>query len=440
MQAQTIEDIKGTLAGFEEVLESVDLSKFKGQKFGEEHEFTAKSLVVGSRALVTDIRGQIEKPGRLLKLLTMTERRSIAANLNVLRSSLHEEQMSAAAVVLQELKVTLRPFQLRGSPETREQLEVAVEALHLQVAAIKDERRKIADEQARLLELSSAVSVKLDECGTRLKDIDAASTSLGDVLSSASASEAEITQLKEAASLASSAAEESQTSANSNKELIDEFLKKVSVRESQLLDQQVKTDAFTEELTKHRAAMSAIEEDARGIIESARTALSYKTAEGLSAAFNERYNETKSDSQRKIWIIVAGVLVVLAVALGIWITWDTSVTIAVVAGRVSLIPILIAGAWFCAHQYVKLANISEEYAYKSVLSKSIVGFSGQMSRDNDAESDHSHYIRTVLAEIHTNPLRAQGKADAARDKAGEFDGAEKLLKILSEVQKITKQA
>lgn len=74
-----------------------------------------------------------------------------------------------------------------------------------------------------------------------------------------------------------------------------------------------------------------------------------------------------------------------------------------------------------------------------MLSKSIVGFSGQMSRDNDAESDHSHYIRTVLAEIHTNPLRTQGKADAARDKAGEFDGAEKLLKILSEVQKITKQ-
>ena len=154
--------------------------------------------------------------------------------------------------------------------------------------------------------------------------------------------------------------------------------------------------------------------------------------------FNERYAETKSDRQRKFWIVAAAVLVAGAVALGIWITWDTKVTLAVVAGRVSLIPILIAGAWFCAHQYVKLANISEEYAYKSVLSKSIVGFSEQMSRDNDAESDHSHYIRTVLAEIHTNPLRAQAKTAAGSDKGGEIESAEKMLKLLSEVQKFTK--
>jgi uncharacterized protein YoxC len=439
MQAQTIEDIKSALEGFEDVLDAVDTSKLKGQKFGEEDEFTAKSLIVGSRALVTDIRGQIDKPGRLLKLLTTSERRSIASNLNVLKSAWQGEQLSAAAAVLQDLKLSLRPFQLRGSPETREQLEMAVDDLHRQVAVIKDERKKIADEQARLLELSAAVSAKLDQSGVRLKGIEEAGASLDDVLSSATAKADEITELKEAASLASTAAEQSQVNANASKEVIDEFLKKISARESQLVDQQVKTDAFTEELNKHRSAMSEIQEEARGIIESARKALSYKTAEGLSAAFNERYNETKGDSQRKVWIIVAGVLVVAAVALGVWITWDTSVTIAVVAGRVSLIPILIAGAWFCAHQYVKLANISEEYAYKSVLSKSIVGFSDQMSRDNDAVSDHSHYIRTVLAEIHTNPLRLQSRPDPAREKPGDIEGVEKLLKILSEVQKIAKQ-
>ena len=159
---------------------------------------------------------------------------------------------------------------------------------------------------------------------------------------------------------------------------------------------------FTDALAQHRVAMSEIEGEAKRIIESARTALSYKTAEGLSAAFNERYTETSEDSKRKFWLVAAGVLVLLAVLLGIWITWDTKVAIAVVAGRVSLIPILIGGAWFCAHQYVKLANIAEEYAYKSVLSKSIVGFSEQMSRENNGESDHSHYIRTVLAVSYTH--------------------------------------
>ncbi|MGE8451523.1 MAG: hypothetical protein ACN6OP_13050, partial [Pseudomonadales bacterium] len=200
------------------------------------------------------------------------------------------------------------------------------------------------------------------------------------------------------------------------------------------------TATFTTTMEQHQLSMDAIEAEANRIIESARTALSYKTAEGISAAFIERYNETKADSLRSKWIIAAGILVAAAIALGVWITWDTSVTVAVVAGRVSLIPILIAGAWFCAHQYVKLSNISEEYAYKSVLSKSIVGFSEQMSRDNDAESDHSHYIRTVLAEIHTNPLRPQGKSShAPSDKLSDIEGAEKLLRFVTEMQKIARQ-
>ena len=203
---------------------------------------------------------------------------------------------------------------------------------------------------------------------------------MSDALTEAQQKLDEIDELKSSAASASLSAEESQASAAVNRQLIDEFAKKIAMREAQLVDQQVKTVEFTDALAQHRVAMSEIEGEAKRIIESARTALSYKTAEGLSAAFNERYTETSEDSKRKFWLVAAGVLVLLAVLLGIWITWDTKVAIAVVAGRVSLIPILIGGAWFCAHQYVKLANIAEEYAYKSVLSKSIVGFSEQMSR------------------------------------------------------------
>ncbi|MEN5316736.1 hypothetical protein ABE509_04205 [[Pseudomonas] hibiscicola] len=438
MAAQSIEDIKANLEGFDDDVDGVDSSKFKGQTFGEEQEFSAKSLVAGARAIVADIRGQLGKPERFFRITTVAERRSIASNVAVLRTALQQEQFGSVAQTLQELKVILRPFQLRGSPETREQLESAVDDLHRQIAAIKDERKKIAEEQAKLLELSAQVSTRLEESGVRLKGIEDSGSTMSDALAEAQQKLDEIDELKSSAESASQSAGESQVSAAASKELVDEFSRKIAMRETQLVDQQERTAAFTDALAQHRSAMSEIEGEAKRIIESARTALSYKTAEGLSAAFNERYTETSGDSKRKFWLVAAGILVLLAVLLGIWITWDTKVTIAVVAGRVSLIPILIGGAWFCAHQYVKLANIAEEYAYKSVLSKSIVGFSEQMSRENDGESDHSHYIRTVLAEIHTNPLRPQAKKAVSNDRAGEIESAEKLLRLFTDLQKILK--
>lgn len=438
MATQSIEDITSNLEGIDGDVDAIDMSKFKGQTFGDEQEFTVKSLIAGVRAVVADIRGQVGKPGRLVKLTTVAERHSIASNLAVLRTALREERFASVVQVLQELKVVLRPFQLRGSPETREQLEGAVDELHRQILVIKEERKSIAEEKSRLLDLSVEVTARLDESDLRLKAIEQAGVTFTDALGEAQEKVAEIEELKATAISVSGAITELQRSASASKDLLDEFSKKISVREEQLIDQQVKSDAFAEALVQHQAAMAETGAEAARIIDSARTALSYKTAEGLSAAFIERYREAKDDSQRKLWLIAAAILVIGAVLLGIWITWDTTVTLAVVAGRVSLIPILIGGAWFCAHQYVKLANIAEEYAYKSVLSKSIVGFSEQMSKENDAESDHSHYIRTVLAEIHTNPLRVQGRSGPGSEKAGEIEGAEKLLKVLADMQRLAK--
>ncbi len=438
MESQSIADIGNILGPVEQGLEGFDTSAFKGVTFGEEGEYTAKSLIIGARALVTDLRGQIEKPGRFVKLTTAPERRAIVSNLAVLNNALQTQQLSSVANVLQELKVILRPFQFRGSPETREQLEAAVDDLHRNIEIIKEERRKIAAEQVKLEELSMAVSAKLDESGARLEVIKQTDSSLDELVSASAIKAEEVAELNRVATLSVAAVEASKVSASASKDIIEDFVRKISAREIQLTDQQTQSDAFTEVLNVHRAKMAEVEVEAQRVIESARTALSYRTAEGLSAAFIERYAETKDDPQRKLWLRAAAVLVLGAIALGIWITWDTKVTLAVVAGRVSLIPILIAGAWFCAHQYVKLANIAEEYAYKSVLSKSIVGFSEQMSKDNDAESDHSHYIRTVLAEIHTNPLRTQGKVSPVQEKVGEFEGAEKLLKLVAELQKAVK--
>ena len=114
MVAQSVEDIKANLEGIDDDVDGVDSSKLKGQTFGEELEFSAKSLVAGVRAIVADIRGQLGKPERFFRITTVAERRSIASNVAVLRTALQQQQFGSVAQTLQELKVVLRPFQLRG--------------------------------------------------------------------------------------------------------------------------------------------------------------------------------------------------------------------------------------------------------------------------------------------------------------------------------------
>lgn len=76
-------------------------------------------------------------------------------------------------------------------------------------------------------------------------------------------------------------------------------------------------------------------------------------------------------------------------------------------GRLSMIPFTIAGAIFCANQYTKQKNIIEDYAYKTVLAKSIIAFSEEL-REKSPER-YTEYLSTMLKEIHQDPLRKRGK-------------------------------
>lgn len=99
-----------------------------------------------------------------------------------------------------------------------------------------------------------------------------------------------------------------------------------------------------------------------------------------------------------------------------------------------MIPFTIYAAIFCSQQYVKQKNLVEDYAYKSVLSKSIIAFSEEL-RKNDPEK-YTEYLSTVLREIHHDPLRKRGKEkedDSYKDSAGI------LGKVIDLAQAVIKQ-
>jgi uncharacterized protein (UPF0210 family) len=106
-----------------------------------------------------------------------------------------------------------------------------------------------------------------------------------------------------------------------------------------------------------------------------------------------------------------------AVRLGIWVLHDFN-EIGELIGRISLLPLPIIGAVFCANQYTKQKNIIEDYAYKMVLSKAIVGFSEQLKKNgSETNEEYIHYVKTALEEIHKDPLRKRDKNKESKNEA-----------------------
>lgn len=179
--------------------------------------------------------------------------------------------------------------------------------------------------------------------------------------------------------------------------------------------------------------------EAEKLIEEAKLALNYKNAEGLSAAFSSQLTNASNNWKTISWIVGASVFIMVTLLIGIWIVtgWgmdynamdgNNTRMIYNLIGRLSMIPFTIAGAIFCANQYTKQKNIIEDYAYKTVLAKSIIAFSEEL-REKSPER-YAEYLSTILKEIHQDPLRKRGKERESitfKDSQGTI---EKVIELL----------
>lgn len=195
--------------------------------------------------------------------------------------------------------------------------------------------------------------------------------------------------------------------------------------EKQTKEQKVILDNNANAIIEHEETIKNYKEtyseklsEAEKLIEEAKLALNYKNAQGLSAAFSNQLEDSQSNWKTISWIVGAAVFIIATLAIGVWIVtgWgmdydavngNNTRMIYNLIGRLSMIPFTITGAIFCANQYIKKKNIIEDYAYKTVLAKSIIAFSEEL-RDKSPER-YTEYLSTILKEIHQDPLRKRGK-------------------------------
>lgn len=405
MTTPTIEKISKLIPEIKASLKPVRKHDFGTQAFGEEGEFNSKSVSSGIEAVLIDLKALCDAPAKFLKITTSGERKSLVNITESLLESCKTLNLSEATTSLELYKPILRHLRVRDSDLRQVEFSKHIDDLQRrstkissQIQSLNELKEATATELELTISAISKANSAIEESKEKVESLDETARSIKEILTT-------IESTSDKSSEKLSEIEQDKLDSENFKLSIEEFVKKIAQRELQLEKQAAITDDYKEHLKIYKIEHDKVIEQSKSLIEDARTALGYSTAQGLSAAFTEKHIEAKSDRSTKGWIISAAIFITIAITMGAWITFHDNGSTNFIIGRLSLIPLLVGGAWFSASQYVKQKNLSEEYAYKSVLVKSMVGFSEHIADSDKKGEDHSHFVRNLLAEIHMNPIR-----------------------------------
>lgn len=433
MVTPTITKLRELRDGIREEVRQIKIADYSATIYGPEKEYTIKGVIAGINALMVDVSALCKSSSVLIRLSTATERNNLVINLTDMLSYLQSRDVENVVSIIDKLKVMLRNYNLRSSSDREEEFITYIDDLTKKSLHLSQEIQSITEANGMLQTAHKSAEETIESLNNKVSEVTSLIKDLSAKIDDSEKTRLTLDEMLEEDESKSKEIESLLNESKSHKELIDSFSKRVSSREDQLDKQQASTEEYYGVLDKFKIKQETLLSETIKLIESAKLALQYKTAEGLSAAFGVKHQEAAEDKSTNEWITRATLFLVAAILVGLWLFVDKSIRIEVIVGRLSLIPILIAGAWFCAGQYVKQKNIAEDYAYKSVLAKSIIGFSDQLSDESRKGEDYSHYVKSVLSEIHKDPLRNRSEKNKSEAQSPELKD---LLKELVALRKL----
>ena len=412
--AQSIQTIREKRDEIREKIKTLNLKNYENQRFGVENEYTYKSLIGEVESLLTDLYTLTQHENKFIKLSNYNERRQIADNLINILSYL--ESPTNLYSYIEDLKIILRTYNIRNFSENLIQFEEEIDDIKgtrvelEEVLAISCElQEKFNDKSDEIVKLYDEADKSFKDIQEKFKEIKNELELICKETEIANGLNDDLEEIKEKAEFNLTKITDIRTKSESNQKLIENFATKVQDRENRLTELEQKIIENDKAISKYEEERKTILKEAEALIESAKTALNYKTAEGLSASFSEQYKNSNKTWISGGWILGAFVCLLITLGLGIWFLHNISEDNKwyFIVGRLLLLPMPIIGAIFCANQYTKQKNITEDYAYKTVIAKSIVGFSEQLKKNSTDNSEYITYIAKALEEIHKDPLRAR---------------------------------
>lgn len=139
------------------------------------------------------------------------------------------------------------------------------------------------------------------------------------------------------------------------------------------------------------------------------------SAAKIGEHFKIQYDESKK--LLALWPVISGSFLLCAIAICLLTVFPelyvkvfggdvtkhvSDAAVPFLISRILVAPLFLAGAWFCATQYIKQKNITEDYAYKKVLSLSLLSIKAEVEKTG--EKNTSEFIRAIQGEIVKSPL------------------------------------
>ncbi len=442
METQSIKSIKDYRDKIKDKLATINSAQFNNLTYGNENEYNGKSIYLGLDDILFDVSYFVKSHNIFIQASTYEERNEIINDLNYIFTYLDIPQ--SLFIYIDSLKVKLRKYNVRNSIERWELFQDINKQLLEQGNEFKEALKFINEIKEEANKSSSSVSEKLEAISKKFEELEEKIQEVEETNNETLKNSDELKSINENLFKVNEIAEtnlteikESLSEVKNNEKLISAFALKVQERDNRLGELQQLTEENKKKLLDYEQERSKILDEANQLIESAKTALNYKTAEGISASFQEQHTNAKDWHLKGWWIIGALLFIGIAISLGVWILIGQTDEIHIIIGRIALIPLPIIGAIFCANQYVKQKNIIEDYAYKMVLAKSIVGFSEQLKKDpSEDKGEYVHYMKVALEEIHKDPLRKRDQKPA-ENKIENFSIKE-ILEVAERMVKIGK--
>jgi len=374
-------------------------------------EISVNDIVEDSNFILKQLNYLIKAHKVFLRISTYPERQNVNTYLSNLNNYLSQNEFSGIDSQINLLKSLLRNFHIFFQKDYISDFYLELNKLQKQereIQVLLNKTKEITDNvnvQKELVDTAfNDLEQKKSETETNIQNLEEKYDNLTIKFNDATEKEEEITDLL--------------TESKSHEEIITNFSNRVEKREAQLDKQEIKTGEYKEKLDEFNKQQSDILEEAQNLIKQAKTALKYKTAEGISASMQTQYDEANNKKVLAGWLISATFFIFTTLVLGVWLVLGDikgENAIASMMGRIALLPIALAGAIFSAKQYTKQKNIIEDYAYKMVITKSIVGFSEQLLKVKETNEGYQTYIKRVFEELLQDPLRDR-KSKCEEDK------------------------
>ena len=445
MEIGTIKNIEVKIVEIREKIKNIDFSDHEGKVYGSESEYTYRTLIAEVENILTDLTTLVNNPEMFIRLSTYQERTNIQNELSRIYSSLESTNLY---LYVEGMKIILRNYNVRDFSEHKIQFQKEIEDVRkvkIDLGKILKQSEKleqnITTKENEISSLHNEIQKKLDNSKAKFEEISNVLQGFSDEVSKQKKLNSDLSFIKEVADENLQNINEYKVQVKANKNITDNFVKYLQDKEDKLAEVEKRTKINTENLEKYEEERKKNLAEAEKLINSAKQALEYKTAQGLSAAFNSQYKEANDVDLLKSWIIGAALCLGGALLLGWFFMQSINENNQwfIILGRMFLLPIPITGAIFCANQYTKQKNIIEDYAYKQTIAKSIVGFSEQLKKNGKDEdnSEYVDYIRNALAEIHKDPLRSrkEEKQSLTNLKVGQLEQIVELAKKITELGK-----